>query len=136
MPPPRDDLRLLSIFHYVLAGFTCLVALVPLVYIGLGAALAAGALGDGGRNAPPAALGWFLAALGLLFLILAVAYAVCLVVAGRSLARQRRWLFCMIMAGISCASFPFGTALGVFTLVLLSKPEVKASFSAGALSVR
>lgn len=132
MPPTRDDLRLLSIFHYVLAGLACLFAFFPLVYAGLGIAIAMGALGGGGRNAPPAALGWLFAGVGVFLMLVALAYAVGLVIAGRSLARQRNWLFCMIMAGLSCPWFPFGTALGVFGLIILSKPDVKALFSAEA----
>lgn len=130
MPPPRDDLRLLSIFHFVLAGFTALFALVPLLYVGVGALILSGALEQGDVERVPPVIGWFVVGMGLFLLLLVVSYAVGLVVAGLSLARERNWLFCMIMAGLSCASFPFGTALGVFTLVILSKPEVKAVFSA------
>lgn len=130
MPPPRDDLRLLSVFHYVLAGLTCVMALIPLAYVALGVAMAVGAMNDARHPGPPVVLGWFFVAFGLLLVILAVADVIGLIVAGRSLARQRRWLFCMIMAGISCAMFPLGTALGVFTIIVLSKPEVKALFSA------
>jgi hypothetical protein len=130
MVPLRDDLRLLSIFHFVLAGFSCLLAFVPLIYVGLGVAIALGALGEGGQSPPPLFIGWLLVVIGLFLVLLALAYAVGLFVAGRSIARQRNWLFCMIMAGLSCPSFPFGTALGVFTLVILSKPEVKALFTA------
>ena len=128
MPPPRDDLRLLSIFHYVLAGLTALFAVFPLLYVGLGAAFLSGAF-EGERNPPPAFLGWFMIGLGLFLLLFVLGYAIALVFAGRFLSRQRHWLYCMIVAGLSCASFPFGTALGVFTIITLAKPEVKALFT-------
>jgi disulfide bond formation protein DsbB len=48
--------------------------------------------------------------------------------AGRCLAQRRRYLLCMVVAGIACIFMPFGTALGVFTLVVLSRPAVKAAF--------
>lgn len=128
MPPPRDDLRLLSIFHYVLAALSGLFAIFPLVYVGMGVAFVAGAF-EGEPDPPPALVGWMLIAFGLLFLSLVVGYAVGLVLAGRFLSRQRHWMFCMVMAGLSCPSFPFGTALGVFTIVTLAKPEVKALFT-------
>lgn len=124
----RDDLRLLSIFHYVLAGLTGLFALVPLLYFGFGAVILAGMLDEGQAHPPPAFVGWLVVALGLALLLLALAFVAALVFAGWSLARQRHWLYCMVLAGISCAWFPFGTALGVFTLVVLSKPEVKGLF--------
>lgn len=124
----RDDLRLLSIFHYVLAGLAGLFALVPLLYVGFGAVILAGVLDEGQAHPPPALLGWFVVAVGLALLVLALAFVAALVFAGWSLGRQRHWLYCMVLAGLSCAWFPFGTALGVFTLVVLSKPEVKALF--------
>lgn len=130
MTPPRDDLRLLSIFHYLLAGLTLLFSCFPLAYVGMGLAAALGAFDGGGQDALPAVVGWVFVAFGLFLLLLVVADGVGLLVAGRSIARQKHWLFCMIMAGISCAFFPFGTALGMFTLVTLSKPEVKALFTA------
>jgi hypothetical protein len=134
MPPPRDDLRLLSIFHYVLAGLTALFSLFPLLYVGMGAFFISGVLKDE-PNPPPAFIGWFIIAIGAFFFLLILAEAVALFFAGRFLAQQRHWLFCMIVAGLSCASFPFGTALGVFTIVVLSKPEVKALFTVQQTSV-
>ena len=43
-------------------------------------------------------------------------------------------LVCMIVAGLSCMMMPFGTVLGVFTLLVLLKPQVKALFDAPATS--
>jgi hypothetical protein len=124
----HDDLRLLSIFHYVLAGLSALFGLLPLIYVGLGALILSGALDGKQGDAPPAFLGWIVIAFGLFALLLAALYVAGLVVAGRSLARRRNWLFCMIMAAISCAFAPLGTALGVFTIIVLSRGETKALF--------
>ncbi len=43
---------------------------------------------------------------------------------GRCLARRRKKTFSMVMAAINCLSLPFGTALGVFTLVALTRDSV------------
>ena len=126
----RDDVRLLSMFHYVLAGLSVLFAFFPLLYVGMGALFMSSAAWKNEPHPPPAFLGWFFIALGSFFFLMLVGWVVMLILAGRSLARQQRWLYCMIVAGLSCASFPFGTALGVFTLVTLSRPEVKALFVA------
>jgi hypothetical protein len=130
MAPPRDDLRLLSVFHYVLAGLSLFCSCFPLLYVGMGLAVAFGALQDDGPDGVPVFVGWLFVGIGLFLLVLVLAYAIALIAAGRSIARQRNWVFCMVVAGLSCPWFPFGTALGVFTLVLLSKAEVKALFSA------
>ena len=47
---------------------------------------------------------------------------------GRSLATTRNRLLITIMSVINLLSFPLGTALGVFTLVVLSRPPVAALF--------
>ncbi|XAL99170.1 hypothetical protein OT109_16500 [Phycisphaeraceae bacterium D3-23] len=49
----------------------------------------------------------------------------------RDLMRHRRRVFCMIVAGIHCINFPLGMALGIFTIILLSKPEAKTLFEQG-----
>ena len=49
--------------------------------------------------------------------------------AGRCLRRRRRYTFCLVVAAISCAFVPFGTVLGIFTLVVLTRPGVKPMFA-------
>ena len=56
--------------------------------------------------------------------------AACVLAAGRMLARRRRYLFCLVMAGIECLMMPLGTILGVFTIIVLSRESVKAAFEA------
>ena len=56
-------------------------------------------------------------------------FAVCVIVAGRSLARHRHYTFCLVMAGVLCIFMPFGTVLGVFTIIVLMRPSVKGLFS-------
>jgi len=60
---------------------------------------------------------------------LGVALAVGTFLAGRSLAERKRHLFCLVMAGINAAiCTPFGTVLGIFTIIVLLRPSVKQAF--------
>jgi hypothetical protein len=52
--------------------------------------------------------------------------AALMVVAGRFLAGRRRRDFCIVIAALACAITPFGTVLGVFTLVVPMRPSVQA----------
>jgi hypothetical protein len=45
-----------------------------------------------------------------------------------SLGTRRRRTLCLVTAGLTCASFPLGTALGIFTFIVLSRPTVKTLF--------
>ena len=135
-PPPypqllqdAEHLKLLSIFHYVLAGLTSLAGFFPLMYVGMGAMMLSGAFsGSPSAGAPPAAFGWLFVVIGILFSVLLWTFAVTLFLAARALAVRRRRIFCLVIAAISCAGFPLGTALGVFTILVLQRPTVPALF--------
>jgi hypothetical protein len=51
------------------------------------------------------------------------------VLAGRSIAKRRRYVLLLVMACISLLVLPFGTLIGVVTLVALRRPAVRAMFT-------
>jgi hypothetical protein len=135
-PPPSapqrfadDDaaqLRLLSVFHYVVAGLMALVALFPTLYLVLGLLMASGRLAPGDDESE--VVGWFIASCGSFFAIAGFGFAMLVVLAGRSLAEHRRYTYCLVVAAILCLFAPFGTLLGVFTIIVLVRPSVRALF--------
>jgi len=56
--------------------------------------------------------------------------AVLMIIAGRFLAKRRHHTFCIVVAAIACLFMPFGTILGVFTLVVLMRDSVRLQFDA------
>jgi hypothetical protein len=42
--------------------------------------------------------------------------------------RPRTLRFCFVLAVFTCLNFPLGTALGVFAIVVLNRPAMKALF--------
>jgi hypothetical protein len=134
---PSDDeehLRLLSIFHYVSGGLTAFFACIPLVHVALGLAfvLAPGSASSKPQDGPPAWFGLVFIVLGGFFVLAGWTLAILKIIAGRCLARRRRRTFCVVVACLCCLFPPLGTVLGVFTLVILSRPAVKALFDSGA----
>jgi hypothetical protein len=128
--PSDDTLKLLSVFHLILGGLTGLCSLFPLVHVALGLAMVTGSFPASNNGPPPpAAAGWLFIAMGGGIILLGWAVAGCLILAGVRLRQRRWWTFCLVVAAVSCASFPFGTLLGIFTLLTLAKPEVKGSFT-------
>lgn len=121
-----EHLRLLSIFHYVLAAITALVACFPIIHLIVGISL----LFPYGHSAggPPQFFALMFIIVPAIFILGGWAFAICLFLAGRYLASRTHRLFCLIIAGISCAFTPFGTALGVFTIIVLMRPSVKGQF--------
>jgi hypothetical protein len=128
----QRHLGILSICHYVVAGFGSLWGCFPLIYVVMGALFLAGWPEAKGDEAPPAILGAFMVGGGLTFTLLAFSLAGCIVAAGRFLAQRRRYVFCFVMAIVQMVLCnPFGTVLGVFTLIVLLRPTVKALFDDG-----
>jgi len=56
------------------------------------------------------------------------ALSVLMIVAGRKLRRRAAHTFCIVIAAIECIFMPFGTVLGIFTLIVLTKESVKKLF--------
>src|SRR5882724_7521128 len=132
MNQDREHLRLLAIFHYVVAGLAALFSFFPLLYTTVGAIFIFAArhgTPKPGEEPPPEFIGWILGIVGSLLFLLGIAIAICILIAGRSLAKRTRYWFALVVDCIECLFIPFGTILGVFTIVVLSRESVKALFS-------
>ena len=128
----EQHLQLLTIFHYIVGGLTALFACFPLIHLTIGLVMVFG--GFSGNQAPPAFVGWLFIILGGGFFLVGQSLVICIIIAGRFLAQRRRYLFVFVVACCECLFMPFGTVLGVFTIVLLSRESVKSAFcSAEAL---
>jgi len=136
----KTYMTLLVVFHYVLAGMAFLFGLCPLMYVGMGIFMVSGAMptpppppGGGPAAQPPPfeMMGWmFIAEFGFFFVMLyAAGILACLV--GINLQRRKRWTFCIVCSGIQCMFMPFGTVLGIFTIVVLVRESVKDVFKYG-----
>jgi hypothetical protein len=122
----EEHLRLLSILHYVWGG----LAAFGSCFIGVYALVAGGVitLVSKQTNGPPAWLGMFVfVIMGAIFLLTAAQSALS-IWAGRCLAQRKNHTLCLVEACLSCLSIPLGTALGVFTIIVLQRPSVKQMF--------
>jgi hypothetical protein len=125
----REHVRLLKIGYYVLAGMTCFFSLFGLLYAGLGGLLSSGVIpkSTDPKN-DPRMMGLIFLGLGLAFLIVGLAIAALYFVTARNLGSYRRRTFCLVIASLSCFFMPWGTAIGVCTILVLIRPEVKNLF--------
>jgi len=133
MNQDAEHLRLLAIFHYVVAGLATLFSFFPLLYTTIGTIFIFAArhgTPKPGEELPPEFLGWIFVVVGALLFLLGIAMAICIFIAGRCLSRRRCYSFALVMACIECLFIPFGTILGVFTIIALSRESVKELFAA------
>jgi len=124
----EENLRLLSIFHYVVAALSGLFSFFPLIYVAIGALMLCGRLNPSHPDPMLRPMGWMIIAIGTLFFLMGLAFVLCVALAGRYLSRHRHYLFCLVVAAFSCLLMPFGTVLGVFTIIVLQKESVRQLF--------
>jgi len=62
------------------------------------------------------------------FIACGLAFASFVLATGRCLAKRKHYTFCLVMAAIECIFMPFGTVLGVFTIIALNRETVKRLF--------
>jgi len=132
--PPRNDdcehLKLLSIFHYVVSGLAALFACFPIIYLVLGLMFILSPQTFGpAKQPPPAFLGWFFVIIASFFILAGWTFAILVLLTGRFIAQRKRYMFCVVMAGVECIFMPFGTVLGVFALLVLNRQSVKELFT-------
>ncbi len=126
-----EHLQLLGIFHYIVGGMMMLFSCFFIIHLVMGLVLAFNPQGFGphrhdlremqmemffgllmaGFAASAILAGWTLGGL--------------MIYSGTCLRKHRRRMFSQIMAGIVCMFMPFGTVLGVFTIVVLQRDSVR-----------
>jgi hypothetical protein len=119
----QNYLDVLAVFHYVYGGFSLLVTLMALGFMGI----AFGASSEWGRNWDATA-GCVLMVVFVFILVVAGGVSVLNLLTGRALQTRRGYVLSLVTAGVNCLNVPLGTLLGIFTLVLLSDPTVRPLF--------
>jgi hypothetical protein len=131
----EEHLRILSILYYVLGGLAAFGGLIPLLWVFFGVLMVAGGMGSSGPGGPPVAvMGWiFICVAGFISLIM-LSLAGLKLYAGYCLGQRKAYMYCFVIACLTCIHMPLGTLLGVFTIIVLNRPSVKDMFYGGAAS--
>lgn len=128
MSREEKNLNLLSTLHYVLGFLALAFSLLPLIYVFLGYQMLNRprfSLDFGGDPHAPELAGQVMIGLGILGCLLGLAVAALTFVSAWHLGRRTGYLYCFIVACVECLFTPFGTALGVCTIVALSGDATK-----------
>jgi hypothetical protein len=128
----EEHLRLLAILHYVLGALTAVGSCFFLLYVGMGMMMLnqPGTFSNGHPNdAPPAAIGWMFTLIGVFATLLGWLCGGLTIYAGKCLSERRASTFIQVMACLNCLHMPLGTALGVFTLIVVNRPTVRELFA-------
>ena len=129
MNTPEEDIKQLSLlatFHYVLGGIIGFFSCLPLIHVVIGILIAT--LGTLGQNVVAPIIGWMFIITGSFPVALGWTMAIFMFIVARNLNRKTNYRFCFVVSCIECVFIPFGTILGVFTILALNKDSVKAAF--------
>ena len=131
----EEHLRLLSVGYIVSAGVCALFSLFGLLYVFMGVMMSAtlshlpATAAKPAQDPPPAFVGWIFAGFGLAIFLFAMGLAAAKFRAAWCIKRRKSRVFCMVIAGVSCLEFPYGTALGVFSFMVLGRDSVVQLFA-------
>ncbi len=129
MNQDEQHLKLLSIFHYVLAGLAALFSLFPVIHLALGVMMVTIPGHHGPGTPEPEFVGWFFIGFAVLFILCGLTFSAFVFLNARFLSRRRHHTFCLVMAGVECLLIPYGTVLGILTIIVLMRDSVKALFN-------
>ncbi len=124
-----EHLNLLAIFHYIVGGIGFLFACFPFIHLAIGVMMLAGPGAIRGDEPAPDILGYLFIGMAILFILAGWTAAICTIISGRMIAKRQRRMFSFVMAAVLCAFVPFGTVLGVFTIMTLNKDSVKERYA-------
>lgn len=129
-----EHLRLLTIGHYVYSAIVALFACIPIIHFTIGLVfLLNPPIQAPGDEFPAQTFGAIFATVGGLLVLAGWTFAACIFMTARSLAARKRYYFCMVIHAISCLFFPFGTILGVLSIIVMQRPAVRALFQQGGV---
>jgi hypothetical protein len=116
-------LALLGRFHYVVAALIAILGNVPAIVLWF--------QWQKMQEDPDLILPWMgpvMAIIGIGLLVDGWIMGALLALAGFLVRRRKNRTYCLVVAALSIPHVPFATILGVFSLVTLRRPEVKALF--------
>lgn len=132
-----EHLRLLKIFYYVSGGVTAVLSLLPLIHLTLGIILfSSGATGSNAADAHVfRVMGALMIGIASLIIVIGMSLAALKLFAARSLDRRKHRSMTIAVAAITCLAIPYGTVLGVMTIMVLSRPSIIALYEAAPMAI-
>jgi hypothetical protein len=130
-----EHLKLLSLGYMISACVAALFSLFGMVYLIIGIVMSVAlshtpaTMGKPGEP-PPAFVGWIFAAIGLVVFLLAMGVALARFWAARCVNQRKSRIYCMVIAGLGCLEFPYGTVLGILSFMVLGRESVVKKFTA------
>ena len=130
MTEDEGHLDNLAIGHYVVGAIMVAFSCLPLLHLGMGVAMMAGAFPveaeiESDIEMLPGFFAWMFIGMGALFFLLGQAVSIGVIISGRFLKQRKNYMYSFVLGCLMCFFVPVGTILGVFTIIILSRESVK-----------
>jgi len=118
----NEHLNLLSIFYFIFGGLTIFTSFIILAYITIFSAIFTNIPIESSdiENFPLEIIFYVFTAL----FIFVFGYGILLILAGVNIRKKAKRVFSLVVGALAILSFPFGTALGVFSIIVLTRNSV------------
>jgi hypothetical protein len=137
----ESHLQLLSVFHFVMGGlYTLGIGFIALHFLMMRLFMtmpqtpqASTSVGIPSTPPPPVMPPEIMNIMIVFYIVAGLVVATLAtgnVLAGVWLRKRIKHTMTFVVAAINCAFFPFGTVLGVFTIIVLQRPTVKMTYAA------
>jgi hypothetical protein len=122
-----EHLKLLSIFHFILAALGLFgIAFLALHFAFVRAIFMNPEMWKNQKGGPPPEIFFKLMMGGYAFgVVVMLTGGVLNLLSGLFIRKRRHRMFSIIIGGLNCLHVPFGTLLGVFTILILSRESVR-----------
>jgi hypothetical protein len=133
-----EHLRTLSICHYVYAGLASVgCGAAGLMYVALGSfaghMMKAIPQNDSAHPPPPPEIAsmftWIFSAFGAAFVLAGLTVGLLCFLSARAMAQHRNRTLSLVVAALVCVTGMLGIVLGVFTFIVLLKPEAERLYA-------
>ena len=128
----RDHIKLLAIFHFVMAGLVLLgIGFLVMHYFIMQTVFRSPAMLNTPQGRPPFSPDDVLRIMMVFYIfsgVLCVVASALNVISGFFLLGGKHHVFSIVIAALDCLMVPLGTALGVFTIIVLSRDSVAAAY--------
>lgn len=127
-------LKLLAVFHFVLAGLSLFgLGFIFLHWLLMHSLFENPQMWANQKGGPPpqeffAIFKWFY----VIAAVFIVGGGIVNLISGFMIQKRRGRIFSLVVAGIDCLCFPFGVVLGIFTFIVLLRSSVEEAYNASS----
>lgn len=126
----QEHLRLLKLCYYILAGMTAVYSFFSIIFLAFGGVILSSIVPkeQAGSQMDPHALGLLLLGIAIVAVAAGFGSAIAAFLTAHNLRDHRRRTFCIVIAACTCIYIPWGTIIGICTIMVLNRPAVRISF--------